>query len=386
MKIASSSLQMASMHAESRQTDVKESLQVWKGNQRANFEREGHYASASVGIAATSVEISAAGRMAAAQAEARASMREAALSASASETTAPASGPSGTAATDGIDEDDEEHLPPRLRLIKSVVEKVLGESIHLHGARPHEGHGHGDGKSLKAVKAGNDGGPRDAGPAVGMRYDKTVTHSESEQLHFEAQGMVKTADGQEISFQIALDMQRSYSSSESVQFQVGRAPQDPLVINYPGHATELTDTKFDFDLDADGDKEKISFVKPGSGFLVFDRNNDGKANDGKELFGTKTGNGFAELAQLDADKNGWIDENDPAFSQLKLWTKDEAGKDHVQGLLAANIGAISTQSTAAPFKFKDANNVEQGVMRAAGVYLQEDGKGAGTVGQVDLMV
>lgn len=378
MKIASSSLQMASMHAESRQTDVKESLQVWKGNQRANFEREGHYASASVGIAATSVEISAAGRMAAAQAEARASMREAALSASASETTAPASGPSGTSATEGIDEDDEEHLPPRLRLIKSVVEKVLGESIHLADVRPHEG-GH-------AAHAAHAARGADNATAVGMRYDKTVTHSESEQLHFEAQGEVQTADGQKISFQISLDMQRSYSSSASTRFQIGQAPKDPLVINYPGRATELTDTKFDFDLDGDGNKEKISFVKPGSGFLVFDRNKDGKANDGKELFGTKTGNGFAELAELDMDKNGWIDENDPAFSQLKLWTKDEAGKDHMQGLLAANIGAISTQSTAAPFKFKDANNVEQGVMRAAGVYLQEDGKAAGTVGQVDLMV
>lgn len=378
MKIASSSLQMASMHAESRQTDVKESLQVWKGNQRANFEREGHYASASVGIAATSVEISAAGRMAAAQAEARASMREAALSASASETTAPASGPSGTSATEGIDEDDEEHLPPRLRLIKSVVEKVLGESIHLADVRPHEG-GH-------AAHAAHAARGADNATAVGMRYDKTVTHSESEQLHFEAQGEVQTADGQKISFQISLDMQRSYSSSASTHFQIGQAPKDPLVINYPGRATELTDTKFDFDLDGDGNKEKISFVKPGSGFLVFDRNNDGKANDGKELFGTKTGNGFAELAELDMDKNGWIDENDPAFSQLKLWTKDEAGKDHMQGLLAANIGAIATQSTATLFKFKDANNVEQGVMRAAGVYLQEDGKGAGTVGQVDLMV
>lgn len=368
MKIASSSLQMASMHAESRQTDVKESLQVWKGNQRANFNLEGHSASASLGVAATSVDISDAGRMAAAQAEARASMREASLSASASESTAPTS---GTSKAEGTDEDDEENLPPRLKMIKSVVEKILGESIHLTGARPHdEGHA--------ARRPENP-------TATGMRYDKTVTHSESEQMHFEAQGEVQTADGQKIAFQVSMDLQRSYSSSESTHFQIGQAPKDPLVINYPGHATELTDTKFDFDLDGDGGKEKISFVKPGSGFLVFDKNNDGKANDGKELFGTKTGNGFSELAQLDADKNGWIDENDPAFSQLKLWTKDEAGKDHMQGLLAANIGAISTQSTATPFKFKDANNVEQGVMRAAGVYLQEDGKAAGTVGQVDLM-
>jgi hypothetical protein len=379
MKIASSSLQMATMHAESRQTSVTESLQVWNGNRRASVNLEGHTTSVSVGVAAASVDISEAGRRAAAQAEAAASLREAALSASASTSTTPTSGTSDTSATEATgEEEDEESLPPRLRLIKSVVEKVLGESIRLYDGRLHEG-GAG-GRNGSASNAGN------AEPAVGMSYDKTVTHSESEQMHFEAQGVVKTADRQEISFQIALDMQRSYSASESVHFQVGRAPKDPLVINYPGQATELTDTKFNFDLDGDGDKEKISFVKPGSGFLVFDRNNDGQANDGKELFGTRTGNGFSELAELDVDKNGWIDENDPAFSQLKLWTKDESGRDHMQGLLSANIGAIATQSTATPFRLKDANNVEQGVMRAAGVYLQEDGKAAGTVGQVDLMV
>ena len=29
-----------------------------------------------------------------------------------------------------------------------------------------------------------------------------------------------------------------------------------------------------------------------------------------QAFGTKTGNGFSELAEYDSDGNGWIDEND----------------------------------------------------------------------------
>lgn len=374
MKIASSSLQMAAAHAESRQTEVKETLQMWNGNRRATFSAEGRFASATAGVAASSVEISAAGRLAAEQAEAAASLREASLSASMSSSGLTTASATGSSSSGAVAEDEDGDLPPALRIIKSVLENLLGRPIRIYTGRPH-----GDEQPPARVEVASPA-------AVGMSYDKTVTHSESEQLHFAAQGKVLTADGQEIAFQVGMSMQRSFSSSESVHFQVGRAPKDPLVINYPGHATELTSTKFDFDLDADGDKEKISFVRPGSGFLVFDRNGDGKANNGAELFGTRTGDGFAELADLDADRNGWIDENDPAFSQLKLWTKDESGKDHMQGLLAANIGAISTQSTAAPFKLKDANNVEQGVMRAAGVYLQEDGKAAGTVGQVDLMV
>ena len=42
---------------------------------------------------------------------------------------------------------------------------------------------------------------------------------------------------------------------------------------------------------------------------------------------TKTGNGFSELAEYDSDGNGWIDENDEVYDQLKVWVKDENGKD-----------------------------------------------------------
>jgi hypothetical protein len=31
------------------------------------------------------------------------------------------------------------------------------------------------------------------------------------------------------------------------------------------------------------------------------------------LFGPQTGNGFAELAEYDEDKNNWIDENDSIY-------------------------------------------------------------------------
>ena len=41
---------------------------------------------------------------------------------------------------------------------------------------------------------------------------------------------------------------------------------------------------------------------------ALDINEDGKINDGKELFGTASGNGFGDLAAYDQDNNGWIDE------------------------------------------------------------------------------
>jgi hypothetical protein len=57
-----------------------------------------------------------------------------------------------------------------------------------------------------------------------------------------------------------------------------------------------------------------------SGFLVFDRNGNGKADNGSELFGVASGNGFADLRRLDEDRNGWIDENDSAWRQLAVWS------------------------------------------------------------------
>lgn len=81
------------------------------------------------------------------------------------------------------------------------------------------------------------------------------------------------------------------------------------------------------DLDADGMEDQISFVLPGSGFLALDLNGDGRINDGRELFGPETGDGFAELARYDEDGNQWIDENDPVFERLRIWTKDAEGRD-----------------------------------------------------------
>ena len=109
-------------------------------------------------------------------------------------------------------------------------------------------------------------------------------------------------------------------------------PIDPLVINLNTPATSLTPWKFEFDLDQDGKPENISFVNEGSGLLALDLNEDGSINDGGELFGPSTGNGFNELAQYDLDGNHWIDENDPIFDRLRIWTRNEAGEEHLLAL------------------------------------------------------
>jgi len=126
-------------------------------------------------------------------------------------------------------------------------------------------------------------------------------------------------------------------------------------------------------------------VKSGSGFLVFDRNGDGAINNGREMFGALTGDGFKELAALDDDRNGWIDENDSAYRDLQVWRKNSQGQDDLSTLQEANVGAISLARVATPFAVKDTNNQLQGQIQNTGIFLQETGE-AGTIQKIDLAV
>jgi len=219
----------------------------------------------------------------------------------------------------------------------------------------------------------------------GMIYQNYRFHAESEQTSFQAQGIVRTADGQEIAIAVQLNMSRDFFSESSQTLRAGDALKDPLVVNFSGNAAALTKQTFTFDIDADGNSDQIHFVAPESGFLALDKNQDGTINDGSELFGALSGNGFADLAKHDVDGNGWIDESDPIFESLRIWSKDAEGSDQLVGLGAKGVGAIYLGHITTPFDLKDENNQLTGVVRDSGLYLQETG-GVGTLQQVDLVV
>ena len=149
-------------------------------------------------------------------------------------------------------------------------------------------------------------------------------------------------------------------------------------MNFGGAPAQLTGIKIAFDLNSDGSPDSISFVGAGSGFRALDTNGDGHVNDGSELFGPQSGDGFAQLAAYDSDANGWIDENDPVFAQLRLWTQSG-----LSTLAEDGIGAISTSSAETPFAIKNGANILQADIRSTGIYLTEAGS-AGTIQHVDL--
>lgn len=229
------------------------------------------------------------------------------------------------------------------------------------------------------------------GAAVRPTWKQVVVtssfHTEMEYTAFQSQGCVKTQDGREITFGVEVEMSRAFCEKyDSVFVQDIPLTCDPLVFNLEGDMVKISDQKFLFDLNVDGTAEKISFTEQGSGFLALDKNKDGEINDGSELFGTKSGDGFKDLAQYDEDGNGWIDENDSVFEDLSIWTLNEEGEKVQISLLKADVGAIYLGNASTEFSLKNEETHDtNGIIRSTGIYLKESG-GAGTVQHIDLAI
>ena len=141
-----------------------------------------------------------------------------------------------------------------------------------------------------------------------LSYSQETYFEETESADFSAVGTVKTTDGREINFNVNVGMSREFQEYYKEDMELASFTMcDPLVINLDTDAVQLQDQTFYFDIDADGEQDEISRLGAGSGYLALDKNEDGIINDGSELFGTVSGNGFADLAKYDEDGNGWID-------------------------------------------------------------------------------
>ena len=187
-------------------------------------------------------------------------------------------------------------------------------------------------------------------------------------------------------FRIDISMSRSYMEYMNISApSIQNVLCDPLIVNTGTSLANIRDQKFMFDIDSDGMEDEISMPGRGSGFLALDINEDGTINDGSELFGTKSGDGFSDLKQYDSDGNGWIDESDEIFSRLRIWCKGDDGEDILMNLKDADIGAIFLGSQSTEFTLNGTDGIRDGVLRSSGFFLKESG-GVGTVQQIDMAI
>lgn len=217
-----------------------------------------------------------------------------------------------------------------------------------------------------------------------LNYTEGIIDIEAEDTAFSTVGTVRTSDGRQIQFNVNVGMSRQFQQYYEQNMELDAFSMcDPLVINLDTDVAQLSDQNFYFDIDGDGVLDEVSQLGAGSGYLALDKNGDGVINDGNELFGTASGNGFKDLAQYDEDGNGWIDENDAIWSQLKIWCKDENGNDVLYKLADKGVGAICLQNVSTDFTMKGEDGRTKGAIRNSGVFLYENGN-VGTVQHVDV--
>jgi len=361
MKIAESAIQLYASHISAEQHQKRESLTVWDQGQerKTTTDNEGrgremrlHHHQKNQQAARVSISAEA--------------MQARPAKAVAEPTT----------------EEDEVMGDLNMRILKAMFARVLGKQIRLSNPETAVAQIPAADAAAATTEAAAPAEPALQGS--GLIYDYYESHEEYESTSFAAEGKIMTEDGQEIDFSVQLNMSRAFYSEQSVSIREGDALKDPLVINFGGTAAELTQTKFAFDIDSDGRNDQISFVGGGSGFLALDKNSDGVINNGSELFGAQSGDGFSELAAYDLDGNNWIDENDAIYSGLRIWSKDAEGNDTLVALGQQGVGAIYLGRVSTPFAIKDTDNTLQGQVRASGIFVNENGT-VGTIQQVDLV-
>ena len=111
-----------------------------------------------------------------------------------------------------------------------------------------------------------------------------------------------------------------------------------------------TDRVVPFDMDGNGHIEKRPWVKPTTGFLVWDIDGDGRITSGRELFGSVTWwlffpNGYRAMDALDDNRDGFL--ADGEFDGIAVWFdrnsngQSEAGE--IVSLESLGITAIATR-------------------------------------------
>lgn len=368
MRIETSSIQLASSHSSVAFHQRQESLTLW---------RQGRAPATTQLVNGQDDQLKEQAQVLANQA-AKVSLSDLAQQAAAATTTT-----SSSAEVEGLGEDGELLDDLNMRILRALFEKLTGRKFRMlnYGALQSAAHA-----TDAAAQTSQAQAAAQQRVGWGLDYQRREIYHESETTQFAAAGVVTTADGQHIEIGLTVNLNRSFTSINEERLQRGDAVfKDPLVINFDGTAAQLTRESFSFDIDADGSDDQIAFVDQGSGFLALDVNSDGTINDGSELFGARSGDGFADLASYDEDGNGWIDEGDAIYEKLRIWTRNAAGEEQLLALGDKNIGAIYLGSVATPFALKQTDtNEQQGQVRATGLFLFENGQ-AGSVQQLDLV-
>lgn len=221
-----------------------------------------------------------------------------------------------------------------------------------------------------------------------IKIEKTLQYEKQDSIAFHTNAIIKTKD-KEININLDCSYTKAFfeEHKETLAFEETRF-LDPLVIQYDGKSSafdSLSSTmSFKFDLKNNETLLDLPLLKKGNGFLVLDKDANGLIDNGNELFGPNTNNGFEELRAYDSDNNNWIDENDSIFKDLLIWSKDESGEDTLIGLGQSGIGALYLNEVKSNFTYNKSINESMARLKSSSIFLREDGT-AGMLSSLDFI-
>ena len=154
-----------------------------------------------------------------------------------------------------------------------------------------------------------------------------------------------------------------------------------LVLDLDGDGMDLEhqrNSDASFDMDGNGRRDNTGWVAKGDGFLVIDRDGDGRITTGAELsfLGEKSGasTNFEGLAILDANKDSKVTAADTRFGELKIWfdrNRNGISDDgELQSLADFGITEIGIRNSASQISNQ---KVGSNIMLSTAVFTQ-DGK------------
>jgi hypothetical protein len=389
MRIEQSTVALTSERQAVSSLQTRATIEAWVGNRGGDSSTPTSISSTAGGGAAALATISAQARVAAGVSARSASARRAALAAVAS---VAASTPhrshrasrTGRAGSDGTGPTISD---PNLYVLVALIERLTGRKVQL--IRPGDVPGGVDEQALAAAQAAAqaEAEARQAAASQptgwGVEVHVEQVHEESETTSYSATGTIQTADGRSVAFDYKVAMHREQAERVTLDILAGDAARkvDPIALNLSGGPVSLGTGRTDFDVDGDGTADHVALPAPGTYFLALDRNGNGTIDSGLELFGPSSGNGFTELRSLDEDGNGWIDEADGGFGDLRLWAGPDSG---MAPLPSAGIGALYVgANVATPFELESGSGESLGRVVSSSVYLGEDGR-PGAMQQIDL--
>lgn len=166
------------------------------------------------------------------------------------------------------------------------------------------------------------------------------------------------------------------------RWDVGQCTRSPLVLDLDGNGINTLSTSAGvfFDHDANGFAENTAWVGQGDGILVRDLNNNGRIDNGRELFGnntvlpdgTKAANGFEALRALDSNNDGLFNAEDTAWNEVKIWQDSNSdGKTddgEIKSLNGAGVSSINLNDTEQDITDENGNRHKQ-----TSVFINKEG-------------